>query len=195
MKATNVGDQINQQLNNSNNGMTVLAPTDNAFNSLKPGTLNSLTDQLKVQLLQFHVIPSFISVSQFQTASNPLRTQAGDTGNGQFPLNVTTSGNQVNISTGIVDTAIDNTLYSDNQLAVYQIDKVLLPLQIFGSPSPAPAPSEDDKKSASAKKKSPATDADSPADGASVDASAADNGVLRPRLVGFIIVITMFLRL
>ncbi|KAK6926815.1 FAS1 domain [Dillenia turbinata] len=170
--------------------MTVFAPTDNAFNSLQPGTLNSLTDQQKVQLIQFHEIPSFLSVSQFQTASNPLRTQAGDTGEGQFPLNVTTSGNQVNISTGIVDTAIDNTVYSDNQLAVYQIDKVLLPLKIFAPPSPSPAPSEDDKKSPSAKK-SPASDADSPADGASVDASAADNGLLRPGLVGFIIAIAM----
>ncbi|KAJ6316310.1 hypothetical protein OIU78_019570 [Salix suchowensis] len=39
-------------------------------------------------------------MSNFQTVSNPLRTQAGNSADGEFPLNVTTSGNQVNITTG-----------------------------------------------------------------------------------------------
>ncbi|KAF8403034.1 hypothetical protein HHK36_011129 [Tetracentron sinense] len=149
LKVTQVGDQINTQLNNSNQGLTVFAPTDNAFSTLKSGTLNSLTDQQKSELVQFHVLPSFLSVPQFQTVSNPLRTQAGNTNSGQFPLNVTTSGNQVNVSTGVVDATVANTIYTDNQLAVYQVDKVLLPLSIFGPSSPAPAPSKPEKVSPS----------------------------------------------
>lgn len=121
LKSTQLGDQINTQLNNSNQGITIFSPTDNAFSSLKPGTLNSLTDQQKVQLIQYHVVPIFLSISQFQTVSNPLRTQAGNSNAGEFPLNVTTFGNQVNISTGIVDTTVANTVYSDSQLAVYQV--------------------------------------------------------------------------
>ncbi|XP_008789092.2 fasciclin-like arabinogalactan protein 12 [Phoenix dactylifera] len=148
LKSTQVGDQINQQLNNSNSGLTVFAPSDNAFSSLSAGILNSLTDQQKVALIQFHVLPSFISTTQFQTVSNPLRTQAGDVNNGQFPLNVTTTGNTVNITTGIVNTTVSNTIYSDNQLAVYQVDQVLLPLDIFGPHAPAPAPSMPKKKKA-----------------------------------------------
>ncbi|KAL6979313.1 hypothetical protein U1Q18_020978 [Sarracenia purpurea var. burkii] len=161
---TQVGSQINGQLNNSNDGMTVFAPVDNAFSSLPSGTLNSLTNEQKVELVQFHVIPSFLSISQFQTVSNPVRTQAGDTRNGQFPLNVTTSGNQVNITTGIVNTTVDNAIYTDNQLAVYQVDKVLLPLSIFGTPPPAPAPSpasSKKKKSAAAARSPSSDDADS----------------------------------
>ncbi|MGV7927256.1 fasciclin domain-containing protein, partial [Mycobacterium kansasii] len=73
-----MADQINTQLNNTNNGMTLFAPTDNSFSSLKSGTLNSLTDQQKISLIQFHLISSYIPLSQFQTATNPLRTQAGD---------------------------------------------------------------------------------------------------------------------
>ncbi|KAG1339111.1 fasciclin-like arabinogalactan protein 12 [Cocos nucifera] len=146
LKSTKVDDQINNQLNNSNTGLTVFAPPDNAFSSLASGTLNSLTDQQKVELIQFHVLPSFISMSQFQTVSNPLRTNAGDAYNGRFPLNVTTIGNGVNITTGIVNTTVSNSIYSDNQLAVYQVDKVLLPLDIFGPPAPAPAPSKSKKK-------------------------------------------------
>ncbi|KAF5750368.1 fasciclin-like AGP 11 [Tripterygium wilfordii] len=141
LKATQMADQINTQLNNSNQGLTIFAPTDNAFASLKSGTLNSLSDQQKVQLVQFHVLPNLYSTSQFQTVSNPLRTQAGNSGNGEFPLNVTTSGNnQVNISTGVNTATVANTIYTDSQLAVYQVDQVLLPLDIFGVQAPAPAP-------------------------------------------------------
>ncbi|WCJ34577.1 FASCICLIN-like arabinogalactan-protein 11 [Euphorbia peplus] len=155
LKATQEASQINTQLNNSNQGLTIFAPTDNAFQSLKPGTLNSLTDQAKVQLVQFHVLPTFISMSQFQTVSNPLRTQAGNSANGEFPLNVTTSGNQVNISTGVDTATVANTVYTDGTLAVYQVDKVLLPLDLFGSPAVAPAPAPGSKTSKSVTAKAP----------------------------------------
>ncbi|XP_008793344.2 fasciclin-like arabinogalactan protein 12 [Phoenix dactylifera] len=166
IKSTKVSDQINNQLNNSDSGLTVFAPPDNAFSSLSAGTLNSLTDQQKVELLQFHVLPSFISMTEFQTVSNPLRTQAGDANNGRFALNVTTVGNGVNITTGIVNTTVSNTIYSDNQLAVYQVEKVLLPLDIFGPPAPAPAPSK-------AKKGVPVADGPSSTSSDSTGASAA----------------------
>lgn len=146
-KITQVGDQIDTQLNNSNQGMTVFAPTDNAFSNLKAGTLNSLSDQQKVALLQFHVIPNFLSTSQFQTVSNPLRTQAGDSASNKFPLNIVTSGNQVNVSTGVVNTTVANSIYTDGSLAVYQVDKVLLPMSLFGPATPAPAPAPLKKKS------------------------------------------------
>lgn len=165
-KITQVGDQINTQLNNSNQGLTIFAPTDNAFSSLPAGTLNSLSDQQKVSLIQFHILPTFLSTTQFQTVSNPVRTQAGDSA-GSFPLNVTTSGNSVNISTGVNEATVANTIYTDNQLAVYQVDKVLLPLSIFGTPAPAAAPVA---PKATKKKKaadSPVAGGDSPADASS----------------------------
>ncbi|XP_058110186.1 fasciclin-like arabinogalactan protein 12 [Magnolia sinica] len=158
LKSTAVADQINSQLNNTNNGMTLFAPTDNSFSSLKSGTLNSLTDQEKISLIQFHVISSYIPLSQFQTATNPLRTQAGDVSNYAFPLNVSTAGNQVNFTTGIDNATIANTIYTDGQLVVYQIDKVLLPLSIFGPHPPAPAPAPSKPKKASRSSASPSSD-------------------------------------
>ncbi|CAN4100893.1 unnamed protein product [Withania somnifera] len=166
LKTTQAGDQINTQLNNSKQGMTVFAPTDNAFSSLTAGTLNTLSPQQQVQLVQFHVLPTFISMSQFQTVSNPLRTQAGDTSPGDFPLNVTTSGNQVNVSTGVVDATVANTVYTD----------VLQPMSIFASPSPDTAPAPAPEK-LNLKKKSPET-ALSPrsgSDDAPGDKSGADS--------------------
>ncbi|TKY62160.1 Fasciclin arabinogalactan protein 11 [Spatholobus suberectus] len=171
LKASQVADRINSQLNNSNQGLTIFAPTDNAFSSLKAGTLNSINSQDQLQLVQFHILPSLYTTSQFQTASNPLHTQAGNSDDGEYPLNVTTSGNQVNVTTGVVDTTVSNTIYSDNQLAVYQVDKVLLPMALFGAPptaapAEAPGPTKPEKNVRSA-------DAPTRSSDTSVDASSA----------------------
>ncbi|KAL5581233.1 hypothetical protein UlMin_013675 [Ulmus minor] len=148
LKSTQVLIQIENQLNVSNT-LTIFSPTNSAFSSLKPGTLNSLTTEQKAQLVQYHVLPTFISLSNFQTLSNPVRTQASSTND--FPLNITTEGNWVNISTGLVNTSISGTVYTDNQLAIYKIEKVMLPQGIFAprpkakapahSPAPTPAKS------------------------------------------------------
>lgn len=165
LKATGVANQLYGQLNNSDNGITIFAPGDSSFSGLKAGTLNSLTDEQQVELVQFHVIPTYVSSSNFQTISNPLRTQAGDSAEGHFPLNVTTSGNTVNITTGVTNTTVSGNVYSDGQLAVYQVDKVLLPQQVFDPrpPAPAPAPSVSNSKKKT-KEDSDSSDDDSPAD-------------------------------
>lgn len=126
-------------LNNSN-PLTIFAPTDEAFSKLKSKTFKSLTYQQRIQLVQFHVVNSLISPSDFEMVSNPLSTQAGDNSNYKFPLNVTADDDQVSIRTGIVNASVNGTLYSDDQLAVYQVDRVLLPLGFFVSPPPVPAP-------------------------------------------------------
>ncbi|KAL8193259.1 hypothetical protein R6Q57_026840 [Mikania cordata] len=176
---TKVGDQINTQLNNSKQGMTVFAPPDNAFSSLSAGTLNSLSDQQKDELMQFHVIPTFISSSQFQTLSNPLRTQAGDSTFYNFPLNITTSGNQVNLTTGVVNATVANSIYSDGSLAVYQVDKVLLPMNLFGPQPPAAAPAPEPLK----KKKKTGDDTTATGD-STANSSGGVN--LRLQLHGFV---------
>ncbi|XP_051113383.1 fasciclin-like arabinogalactan protein 11 [Andrographis paniculata] len=193
---TQIGDQINTQLNNSKQaGLTLFAPTDAAFSGLPSGTLNSLSDQQKVSLIQFHILPTFLSMSQFQTVSNPLRTQAGDSAAGAFPLNVTTSGNQVNISTGVNQATLANAIYTDNQLAVYQVDKVLLPLSLFGSPAPAPAPTAggENSKKKSTGVSSPVAGGDSPADTSDAGGSSVRFGVVRLGLMAVLVYKICFL--
>ncbi|GMN24694.1 hypothetical protein TIFTF001_000665 [Ficus carica] len=150
LKNTQVINQIENQLNTANS-LTILAPTNGAFSGLKAGTLNTLSTEQKVQLVQYHILPSFISLSNFQTLSNPVRTQASNSE--EYPLNVTTEGNWVNITTGLVNTSISGTVYADNQLAIYKVDKVLLPLGIFAPKpkalAPAPALAIPDKGSSS----------------------------------------------
>ncbi|RDX82580.1 Fasciclin-like arabinogalactan protein 11, partial [Mucuna pruriens] len=160
LTTTQVSTQVNAQLLNSNNGLTVFAANDNAFQSLKPGFLNSLNDQQKNELIQFHVLPTFVSISNFDTLSNPVRTQAGDDPD-RLALNITSSGNQVNLTTGVVNATLGGSVYSDHQLAIYQVDKVLLPRDFFvpKPPPPAPAPAKA-KDSAKKSTEGPASAAD-----------------------------------
>jgi len=180
MKATQQDTQLNSQLNSSfgNNGgdYTVFAPTDNAFNNLKPGTLNSLTQQQQVSLVQGHVLPNFYSMDSFQTASNPVRTQASGR-DGPYTLNITSdTNNQVNVSSGVVDVRINNALYSAKPLAVYSVDKVLLPMELFGAKAPAAAPTASEGKP----KKGGSSDASSP-----VGSEDSDTGAASARAVGW----------
>ncbi|KAM0882757.1 hypothetical protein ACQ4PT_032058 [Festuca glaucescens] len=152
MKSTQQDTQLNAQANGSDTGFTVFAPTDNAFDSLKAGTLNSLTQQEQVSLVQAHILPTFYSMESFETASNPVRTQASGA-DGPYTVNVTaTSNSNVNVSTGLVSTLVGTALRATKPLAVYSIDKVLLPYDLFGPKPPASSPPAPGKKPASATK-------------------------------------------
>ncbi|XP_010489025.1 PREDICTED: fasciclin-like arabinogalactan protein 6 [Camelina sativa] len=145
LNTTQVGFQVSVQLNSSDQGMTIFAPTDNAFNNLKPGTLNGLTYQQQIQLMLYHIIPKYYSLSDLLLASNPVRTQATGQEGGVFGLNFTgqAQSNQVNVSTGVVETRISNALRQQFPLGIYVVDKVLLPEELFGTkntPTGAPAP-------------------------------------------------------
>lgn len=59
---------------------------------------------------------------------------------GVYGLNFTGQATQVNVSTGIVDTLINNPLRQKKPLAVYQVDKVLLPAEFYEAKPPAAAP-------------------------------------------------------
>ncbi|XP_074576105.1 fasciclin-like arabinogalactan protein 6 [Curcuma longa] len=166
LHATRVDEQIDAQLNTSFTGMTVFAPTDNAFRSAS--SLNGLTQQQQIELALYHVVPQFFTLAGFQTASNPILTDASGV-TGQWTVNVTAVANsqQVNISTGVVETQVGNALRDEPPLVVYSLDKVLLPYELFPSKSsPAPPPSSSESGSGdSANSSSPAASAPTPPHG------------------------------
>lgn len=141
LTSTQVGSQIDNQVNNSNQGMTVFCPTDNAFNNLPAGYLNNLTSQQQVILVLYHVVPQYLTLAALQTVSNPVRTQAsGQDGGGVFGLYFSGNNNQVNVSTGIVETPVNNPLRQQFPLAMYEVDKVLIPKEFSEAAAPAPSP-------------------------------------------------------
>ena len=58
-------------LKNSYDGLTFFAPNDNAFTKLKTGTLNGLTDQQKIQLLLYHVLPPLLQRHHLPDSQQP----------------------------------------------------------------------------------------------------------------------------
>lgn len=169
--------------------MTVIAPTDNAFRTLKAGTLNGLTEQQKVQLVLYHVLPKYYTLENLLTVSNPVRTQATGQDGGVFGLNFTGEGNQVNVSSGVVVTPINTALRQQFPLVVYQVDKVLLPEVLFGAKSPASAPAPEKTPSGTPKTKDTKSVEPSPADNSTGGSSKMSVGLgLVVGLIGFICV-------
>ncbi|CAN6278398.1 unnamed protein product [Urochloa humidicola] len=188
LETTKIADQLTQQLKNSYDGLTFFAPNDAAFTKLKPGALNGLSDQQKIQLLLYHVLPRYYSVTTFQTASNPLPTEASGPG-GMYSVNVTasTTSHLVNMSTGVVDVPISSTMVAKFPLAVYSVDDVLLPEQLFGGgasssshkAAPASAPAGQYAGAAAARKKGggvPNGDVAAEPEAAGEDEAAEDDG-------------------
>ncbi|XP_061364902.1 fasciclin-like arabinogalactan protein 12 [Gastrolobium bilobum] len=140
LKTTQIINQVNAQLvTTKTGGLTILAPDDGAFSQLKAGFFNSLGERQQKELIQYHVLPVYVSSSNFDSLSNPVLSLASDSPTG-FQMNVTAYGNSVNISTGVVNATITGIVYTDKTLAIYHVDKVLIPLD-FSKPKPiAPAP-------------------------------------------------------
>ncbi|XP_027366027.1 fasciclin-like arabinogalactan protein 12 [Abrus precatorius] len=141
LKTTQIINQINAQLVTSKSGgLTIFAPDDGAFSQLKAGYFNSLAERQQKELIQFHVLPVYVSSSNFDSLSNPVLTLASDSPTG-YQINVTAYGNSVNISTGVVNATLTGIVYSDKTLAIYHVDKVLIPLDFSKPKAAAPAPS------------------------------------------------------
>jgi uncharacterized surface protein with fasciclin (FAS1) repeats len=199
LKTTQLINQLNSQLvttsaSSDSVGLTLFAPEDSAFSKLKPGFLNSLNDRHKVELLQFHTLSSFITISNFDTLTNPVQTQAGDDAK-RLQLNVTTSGgSHVSMTTGAVNATVTGTVYADNKLAIYQVDKVLVPLDLVLPPAKAPAPApvskgdsskpDDRSKSSSTSKDDDDENKNLPAEGSSGAGSSNMKGMWLALVVG-----------
>ncbi|KAK4749766.1 hypothetical protein SAY87_027215 [Trapa incisa] len=163
LQSTKVISTFQDRANNSVDGITIFVPKDQAFSSLKSPSLSNLTqDQLK-SLCLFHALPRYYSLADFKNLSqtSPVATLAG----GQYTLNFTDVSGTVHINSGWSDTKVSSSVHSTDPVALYQVDKVLLPIAIFGTdipPAAAPAPA-------------PVTETSPPA--ADVPSSVADNGL------------------
>ncbi|CAK7322553.1 unnamed protein product [Dovyalis caffra] len=164
LNKTQTFNQIENQLNSSSEGMTIFAPTDNAFSNLKSGSLNGLTQQEQVQLLQYHMLSKFYTVNNLLLVSNPVPTQASGK-DGVWGLNFTGQSNQLNVSSGMVEVQVNNALRKEFPLAVYPVDKVLLPEELFGVKPPTASPPAPATKETSSGKSSPKEAAAEPSSG------------------------------
>lgn len=173
---------------NVESGLTVFCPGDDAMKSFMPKFKN-LTADGKQSLLEYHGMPVYESLSGLRSSNGVANTLATD-GARKFSFTVQNDGNDVTIKTPIVTATIVSTLMDKSPVAIFQLDKVLMPRELFKSslpPSPAPAPAPEAHAKApkpSTKHKSPpapAAPADSPADGPDGDVAdqSSDGGAAR----------------
>jgi len=148
LQKTNVIETFQNQANNTKEGITIFVPKDSAFAALKKTTFANLTqDQLK-SLLLYHALPKYYSLAEFNKLStlNPVATFAGS----QYTLNLTYDMGTIQVKSMWSNPKISSSVYSTRPVAVYEVNKVLLPMQIFKSDpplAPAPAPAPDAKAS------------------------------------------------
>ncbi|CAA7407918.1 unnamed protein product [Spirodela intermedia] len=142
LEQTDVIDTFQNQANNTEQGITIFVPTNEAFSSLKQPSLSNLTQSQLRSLLLFHALPQYYSLEQFKNLSQegPTSTFAG----GQYTLNFTYSSGLVRVFSSWANPSISSSIFSTAPVALYQVKRVLLPEAIFGAAppaAPAPAPS------------------------------------------------------
>ncbi|KAA8520535.1 hypothetical protein F0562_014791 [Nyssa sinensis] len=121
-------------------GLTLFAPSDEAFKAPGIPDLSKLTNAEVVSLLQYHALASYTPIGTLKTTKDPVSTLATN-GAGKFDLTVTTAGDSVTLHSGVVSSRIAGTVIDSTPLCIFTVDNVLLPTELFGkSPSPAPAP-------------------------------------------------------
>lgn len=172
---------------NLQGGVTIFCPSDDAMKGFSPKFKN-LTAEGKQSVLEYHGVPVYQSLSSLRTSNGLMNTLATDGAN-NYDFVVQNDGQDVTLKTKIVTAKITGTVYDKEPVAIFSIDEVLEPTELFkGAPTPAPAPTPtpdadaESPKPAGNKHKSPpapASPADSPT-GKVADLKAADkNGGFR----------------
>ncbi|KAK4439699.1 Fasciclin-like arabinogalactan protein 1 [Sesamum alatum] len=186
---------------NVESGLTIFCPGDDPMKSFMPKYKN-LTAAGKQSLLEYHGIPVYQSLAGLKSSNGLTNTLATD-GASKFDFTVQNDGTDVTIMTKIVTAKITNTLIDEQPLAIYELNKVLMPKELFKgalppAPAPAPGPEADAESPKPSKKKhksppAPAAPSDSPADapdGDVADQTTDSNGAVRfagGRFVGVIL--------
>ncbi|KAG5578853.1 hypothetical protein H5410_049480 [Solanum commersonii] len=172
---------------NADGGLTVFCPGDDAMKNFMPKFKN-LTADGKQSLLEYHGVPVYQSMASLKSNNGVMNTLATD-GAKKYDFVVQNDGDVVTLKTKIVTAKITGTLIDEQPIAIFTINKVLMPKELFkasaaaDTPAPAPAPDADSPEPSKKKKKHKApaaadTPADSPADGPSddfADSTADDN--------------------
>ncbi|KAL8031185.1 hypothetical protein ABFX02_13G008200 [Erythranthe guttata] len=149
-------------------GLTIFCPSDEALAAFAP-TYKNLTADGKTSILLYHGVPIYYSLGMLRSSNGLMNTLATE-GAKKYDFTVQNDDNEVKLKTKIVTATIKGTLINEDPLAVYKIDKVLLPKELFKAAPPAPAPKP--AKSAKAKAAKGGDDADSPGPAADDEAAA-----------------------
>ncbi|KAG6498452.1 fasciclin-like arabinogalactan protein 1 [Zingiber officinale] len=168
-----VPDAVQSFADNLGSGLTAFCPVDDAMRPFLPAFKN-LTADAKLSLLLYHAVPIYCSFEMLQDGNGVVSTLASGAAT-DYKLAVQNDGDQVTLRTGVIVATITATLVDQNPLAVYAINGVLEPVELFKparAPALAPAP-EVAEKAAPAKASSETAEAPTSAQEAPADEKAA----------------------
>ena len=136
-------------------GLTVFCPNDEAMKGFLP-KLKNLTADEKASLLLYHGVPVYYSLDSLKSSNGVMNTLATDGVTKNYNFTVQNNGEVVTLRTAGPTASIKTTVVDKDPLAVYSIDEVLEPLELFKPaevPAPAPSPAADAPATAKGKKK------------------------------------------
>lgn len=165
-------DALSTYQDNVEGGLTVFCPGDDPMKAFLPKFKN-LTAGEKTSFLEFYGVPVYQTMAMLRSNNGVMNTLATD-GAKKFDFTVQNDGQDVTLKTKSTTAKIIGTLLDEDPVAVYTINKVLIPKELSKTapPAPAPAPSEAaDAPKPSKTKKGKAKAAPSP-DDADADAPA-----------------------
>jgi hypothetical protein len=126
-------------------GVTAFCPTDEAVRGFMPSYRNLSADG-KASLLLFHAVPVYYTLRGLKSSNGPMNTLATDGAASNYNLTVQNAGDQVTLRTPAADAParVRSTVYDRDPVAIYAVDAVLEPVELFDpvadAPTPAPAP-------------------------------------------------------
>ncbi|XP_021724451.1 fasciclin-like arabinogalactan protein 2 [Chenopodium quinoa] len=126
---------------NIESGLTVFCASDSAVKAFMPKFKN-LTAGNKIAVLLYHGVPVYSSMSMLKSSNGLMNTLATE-GPNKYDFTIQNDDESVTIKTKVVTAKITGTLVDEDPLAVYKLDKVLLPRELFkpsATPEPASSP-------------------------------------------------------
>lgn len=158
-------------------GLTIFCPSDDVLKAFMPKYKN-LTEEGKMLILLYHGVADYNSMGTLRSHNGVMNTLALE-GVNSYNFTVQNDDEGVALKTKVVTASIKATLVDDEPLAVYKIDKVLLPRELFNTDAPKSkkgSTSEDDEE---AEAPGPSDDEDAADDTASDENSSTSIGGVR----------------
>ncbi|XP_047341675.1 fasciclin-like arabinogalactan protein 2 [Impatiens glandulifera] len=153
---------------NLEGGLTVFCPSDAAVKAFMPKYKN-LTALGKQSLVLYHAIAMYQSL-QMLKSNNGLMTTLATDGDSKYDFDVQTDGEDVTLKTKVVIATVTSTVKDQEPLALFRINKVLQPRELFkgaaAEDADSPAESPKKKKGKKGKAEAPSPDSDDDSDAA-----------------------------
>ncbi|WOK99815.1 hypothetical protein Cni_G08527 [Canna indica] len=166
---------------NLDGGLTVFCPIDSAVKAFAAKYKN-LTAEGKSSLLLYHGVPIYFSPQLLKSNAGVLTTLASTDGpKKNYHFSVKTDGLDITVKTHIITATVQSTVIDQDPDAIYAVNKVLEPRELFKvdlADAPAPAGSKKAHKGASS------SDAAAGPDEAPSDQEASDSSAFRLAAAG-----------